>query len=178
MQNEPNQSEMAERQDQPNGTKPTTNLPVVVTDEEGGLLARWTTVNPTFASNMNTSTPSGRALLTRCLAKCAVKTRNAVGKTLEVVGYVAHEAEILNKETGEYERKLRAVLVCENGDLISTMSGPVLTTLKTLMQCRGRTRWDPPSLLEIREHPTEGGKSYCDMIEHDPVETESKAKKK
>lgn len=164
-----NPSEMVVTKNSPNGRPPDIEItPVVVKDAEDGLIAQWNTSQPKLATNLDMTTPSGRALMTRCLAKCSIKTRNAVGKIINVIGYVVHVAQLTDVETAEMTQRLRAVLVCDDGTLISTMSGPVLTTLCNIATLRGRGQWNPPSRLEIRQWDLEEGKSYCDLIEHEP----------
>lgn len=140
----------------------------IVQEQEGNLLAKWSETTPTYVTNLDVSTPTGRAMLTQALAKATRKTRNMVGQRIEAIGFVVHEATVADSATGEYAIRLRGAIIDESGIVCSTMSGPVLSTLCALAKARGKGKWDPPSILEIREWPLEEGKSYCDMIEIAP----------
>ena len=66
--------------------------------------------------------------------------------------------------------KVRAVLFLADGRTWSTMSKPCLRTIEYLAKACHHQRWDPPICLEVREHPLEGGRSYCDLRELPPNE--------
>lgn len=137
----------------------------VVEDDGDGVIARWIQGGPITATNMPQDGPQGRALVTQALSTPELRTRDVVGQPLSVVGYVVHIAELTDKITGEITRKLRAVLILEDGRMVSTMSAACIRTLHYLAKTAGKAKWEPPLILEIKTHPLEGGKSYCDMRE-------------
>ncbi len=123
---------------------------------------------PSAVSNLDQGGASGRALVTQALASCELRTRDVVGQVLDVVGFVAHVAEVVDQMTGECTRKLRCVLVLADGRQVSTMSAACIRSLRYLAQTMPEGPWQPPLRLQIRSHPLEGGKSYCDLREMPP----------
>lgn len=153
-------------------------LPAQVVSEEEGAMLRWTNDSPVAASNLDQSGPAGRALVTQALASSDLRTRDVVGQTLEVVGYVAHVAEVEDPKTGECLTKLRVVMILNDGRQVSTMSAACIRTLRYLAKSMPTGRWEPPLRLQIKSHPLEGGKSYCDLRELPPdAATAGKPKK-
>lgn len=140
------------------------NLPVRI-EEDGGMIATWTTNAPIVASNVSQSSPAGRALVSRALATADLKTRSAVGQILEAVAFVAHSAQITDQQTGEIHHKTRCVLILKDGRTWSTMSQGCIRTIHYISHVTESKEWDPPIRLEVREFPLEGGKSYCDLRE-------------
>lgn len=140
-------------------------IPAQVEETDGQIMARWTEAAIAVKTNIPIDNPKGRAMTTRCLAQADLKIRSAVGQILAVVYYFAHVAEVTDTETGEVTKKVRVVMVLEDGRTVSTMSNACIRTLAVLSQHTKGQIWDPPILLEVREWPLEGGRSYCDMRE-------------
>lgn len=147
-------------------------------EQDGDLVAEWLSDTPLAASNLDQVGPAGRAMVTQAMATADLRTRSGVGHVIDLIGYVAHVAELTNKETGECTRKLRVVLFLADGKTLSTMSAGCIRAIRYIAKQMGDGKWDPPVRVEIREHPLEGGKSYCDLRELEPEKTKEKGGKR
>jgi hypothetical protein len=160
---------------QPNQTTPV--IPLVHEESDSGIMARWSDAAIAVVTNIQQQTPKGRAIATRCLASADLKTRNVVGQQIRATHFFAHTVEITNTDTGEITKKVRVVLVLEDGRTVSTTSKACVRCLSVIAQATKGKAWDPPIILEVREFPTEDGRSYCDMREV-PDEDVKQTKKK
>lgn len=140
-------------------------VPMVREETDEGIMMRWTDAAINVATNIDMQDEEGRAMLTRCMSTADLKTRNGIGLQIEAVAYFAHVVEITDTETGQIDKKVRAVLVLKDGRTFSTSSKACVRTISVLAKATQGKAWDPPLLLEVREFPLEGGRSYCDLRE-------------
>lgn len=131
-------------------------------ETDGDLITRWTESAEAVATSIDCTNEAGQVLLSKCMSTADLKTRSAVGQTLAVVGYVAHVAEVTS-EDGEVLRKIRAIILLDDGRTLSTMSKPCLRVIGRIAKMRGPGPWTPPAYVTVSEHPLAAGKSYCDM---------------
>lgn len=134
-------------------------------ETDDGLIAQWSSAATAVSTNIDTKSDQGRALVTRCLSNADMKSRNAVGQILEAVAYFAHVIEVPDKKTGEILKKVRVVLVLNDGRTFSTTSKSCVRCVALIAASKNGKPWNPPILLEVREFPLEDGASYCDMRE-------------
>lgn len=154
-------------------------LDKIMEEESERLMMSWTRGTAIAHTNLDQTGPAGRVMVTRALATADIRTRQVVGQTIKVVGYVAHVAQLTDKITGEVSNKMRVVLFLEDGRTLSTMSAGCVRLVQYLGVTLGRQKWEPPILIETREFPLPEGKSYCDMREVMPdSETDAKPKRK
>lgn len=154
-------------------------ITVITEKDDRGVVAFNDNPNA-VVTNMDITGPKGRAMVTRTLASCNHRTRDVVGRVLRVIGFVAHNACVIDNKTGEVIDRQRAVLVLSNGEYVSTMSSGVIRTLSFLASSMNQGAWDPPLNLMIMSHPGANGTSYCDMVELDDdqvAEYEAKQRK-
>lgn len=149
----------------------------VVTETDGDLMIRWDEGATAIRTNLDVTNSKGRALMTRCMATADIKTRNAVGQPHEVTGYMAHVVEIADMATGEVFKRVRVVLTLADGRTLSTTSNACVRAISLLAQATKGAPWDPPIIIEIREHPLDGGKSYCDLREIERTAGQTQKKK-
>ena len=136
-----------------------------VSESDGDMIARWQNDAEAIATSIDVRTDDGRILAGKCGGTADLKTRNIVGQVIVATGFYAHVAEVANGETGEVMRKIRVVLILDDGRTVSTMSGPCARSLSKMIKLRadGHAKW--PIHIETREYTLESGKSYCDMRE-------------
>ncbi len=132
-------------------------------DAESGLVMEWNRSSNLAGTNLDFTKPFDQALISRCRATADLKTRNVAGQTIAVIGYIVHPARITDPITGEIKDLLRAVLVLEDLKTVSTCSKACIEHIKFLRQTQPEHLWDPPVMIEVREIPSLGGKSYCEM---------------
>jgi hypothetical protein len=162
--NEVNQAETHQGEDRINSTH-------IQEQTDGDMIARWASSAEAIATNIDVKTEEGRILAGKCGGTADLKTRSVVKQVIVVTGFYAHIAELTNRLTGEVSRKIRVVLILDDGRTVSTMSGPCTNSLSKMIRMRekGFAKW--PIHIETQEYPLEGGKSYCDMREVLPVAT-------
>lgn len=144
------------------------------TETDGDLIAQWEDNATAVAMSFSQESPETSQLVSRCMSTADLKTRSLVGQVVAVVGFFAHVAELTDAVTGEVQRKIRCVLVLDDGRTVSTMSKACVRQIAMFHRMRGGKPWDPPIYIETREFQLEAGKSYCDMRE---VPKPTKAKK-
>lgn len=139
------------------------NLALITEPDDDGqkLMAQWMSSTPQAVTNLSNDDPESELAMVRAMGKADFQVRQAVGRIMEIVGYVIHPAELTDQRTGEVKCKLRCVLLCRDGSTVSTMSNGVLRVVRVLATTRKQGRWNPPVRAEIKEYPLEGGKTYC-----------------
>ena len=118
-----------------------------------------------MVASWDLTTEQGRARVTVALDAPDLQTRNAVGRTLEVVHGLVHVIGLPDQETGEVRPKVRAVLFLADGQTLSTTSAPCLKMLGWLFRSWGQSPWNPPRKLRFSERKGSGPNNYCTVRE-------------
>lgn len=136
-----------------------------------GVMARWDQTSRAMKTSIDPREQRGRALISQCMEAADLNIRNAAGQIWPIVDFFAHEVELLVEETGEMTRKIRLVMVCSDGRMISTVSEPCIRTFAMLSQFYGPGPWEPPVMIRVREHKGKNGHTYCTLAEVVVAET-------
>lgn len=126
-------------------------------------LSGWDSKKPMFVTNIADDDPKRDAIVVAALSNTTKTIRDAVNLELSVIGFVAHLAEVTQEDTGEVVKRQRVVLLCENGETVSAMSGPVIKVVQYFAQSRGKGRWNPPVKVRAKNNAMESGRSYVSL---------------
>lgn len=123
-------------------------------------------------SNLRPDDERERVMFGRAMAPSDGDLSAYLNQTIEVVGVVLDYREFESMSVqGETEEKPAASMILSNGTVIGTAARAVVPYLAFLIGARGRGEWNPPVMLEVRQHQSKRGpKKYYSLREAMPAQ--------
>jgi hypothetical protein len=86
------------------------------------------------------------------------KLSDFIGKRIVVTDLCIERVENPNKETGEMEANARVVLIDQNGESYTCVSGGIYSAVKKLVTVFGEPTWEPALPVEVQNISTKNGR--------------------
>lgn len=136
----------------------------IVQRREFGAVADWRRASAQAATSFNLTTQSGRMEYMRCMIGSDAQAQDSTDKPLIITGWVLHEVDRIDDETGEVRPGLRLVLTTVEGQRISTGSGPLIDNWGHVVKCFADVPQWQALKITIRKVKRAGGKgSYLTL---------------
>lgn len=84
----------------------------------------------------------------------------SLGEPLAITDVVLAERDRQDPATGELQRWVRIVILCDDGKILAGGSAGVRQSLGTLFGLYGNPPWKPPVVVKIKSRPIDGGKRF------------------
>lgn len=120
-----------------------------VRELEGGKLAAYCSVRA--------ETMAEKALVFNAANNPQHKVNDFINKLIMLKDVYAETLELVNQETGEYEKAPRIVLIDENGEAYECVSVGMFSSLKKLIATFGEPTWDEPIPVIVKQEKVKNG---------------------
>lgn len=120
-----------------------------VRELEGGKLAAYCSVRA--------ETMAEKALVFNAANNPQHKVNDYINKLIMLKDVYAETLELVNQETGEYEKAPRIVLIDENGEAYECVSVGMFSSLKKLIATFGEPTWDEPIPVIVKQEKVKNG---------------------
>lgn len=120
-----------------------------VRELEGGKLAAYCSVRA--------ETMAEKALVFNAANNPQHKVNDFINKLIMLKDVYAETLELVNQETGEYEKAPRIVLIDENGEAYECVSVGMFSSLKKLIATFGEPTWNEPIPVIVKQEKVKNG---------------------
>lgn len=120
-----------------------------VRELEGGKLAAFCSVQA--------ETMAEKALVFNAANNPQHKVNDFINKVIMLKDIYAETLELVNQETGEYEKAPRIVLIDENGEAYECVSVGMFSSLKKLIATFGEPTWEEPIPVVVKQEKVKNG---------------------
>lgn len=120
-----------------------------VRELEGGKLAAYCSVRA--------ETMTEKALVFNAANNPQHKVNDFINKLIMLKDVYAETLELVNQETGEYEKAPRIVLIDENGEAYECVSVGMFSSLKKLIATFGEPTWNEPIPVIVKQEKVKNG---------------------
>ncbi len=120
-----------------------------VRELEGGKLAAYCSVRA--------ETMAEKALVFNAANNPQHKVNDYINKLIMLKDVYAETLELVNQETGEYEKAPRIVLIDENGEAYECVSVGMFSSLKKLIATFGEPTWNEPIPVIVKQEKVKNG---------------------
>lgn len=120
-----------------------------VRELEGGKLAAYCSVRA--------ETMAEKALVFNAANNPQHKVNDFINKLIMLKDVYAETLELVNQETGEYEKAPRIVLIDENGEAYECVSVGMFSSLKKLIATFGEPTWQEPIPVIVKQEKVKNG---------------------
>ena len=102
-------------------------------------------------ADMDFATLEGRKQLYNLIAGPSLAASDLIGQELAAIGYIVHDQEGEDEETGEVINYARTLILLEGGTHVSFGSKVIPHQLRNLEDCVGSAPWNPPVKVVVEE---------------------------
>lgn len=120
-----------------------------VRELEGGKLAAYCSVRA--------ETMAEKALVFNAANNPQHKVNDFINKLIMLKDVYAETLELVNQETGEYEKAPRIVLIDENGEAYECVSVGMFSSLKKLIATFGEPTWNESIPVIVKQEKVKNG---------------------
>lgn len=133
---------------------------LVVSEQSNGLAPVIALDNPLapsakrFWSSLDLKSPGGQRDYLKAKQGECLPVDGFIGKPIEIVDLLFHEAESLDPETGEMSSWIRGVLITKAREFIGVGSTGIKNSLADIITVRGNPPFDPPLRVMVKQRTT------------------------
>jgi len=152
------------------------NSPPVDPSEETRIIRFLDPSGPNFWCSVPLDTQAGRMLVFAAREGTSEQASKWINQTIRVENLLLHPVTF-QKESGEVDDLIRAVMIQPDGQMIATCSAGIVSSLRTACQVFGRPPWNPCLSFVIRQLELKGGHRMYKLVP-ESIEVQAKEKKK
>lgn len=135
------------------------------TETHEGVMAKWDSAATCVKTSLDRTKPRERAMISACLDQADLGIVKAAGDVFEIAHYFAHVVDLVGQDDGEIRAKIRLVMICSDGRLVSTVSESFIKTFSLVIAMFGPRPWNPLPLIKVNLRKGSSGHNYATCVE-------------